>query len=229
MRSPAALLVPLLAISLGGAGLLLLHLALRRHPLPPVMVRALLLAGALGVLAALVLIGGYSAFGDWPAYPLATPLLLAAGSGAVLYAIRMPNAPTIFESLDPENRTVRRGVLAFAVVAIVGCLFWSTATVAEWTGRGNGMRTARNLDELPPVILDTQERLFLTDGIVTEKSLPAAEDEKFRYRYRGFRVLIQGDGVMFLVPEKWSASDSTLMVRLDSSVRVQFRFVNRAP
>ena len=34
MRSPQALLVPLLALSLGGAALLILHLAVRRHPPP---------------------------------------------------------------------------------------------------------------------------------------------------------------------------------------------------
>jgi hypothetical protein len=114
-------------------------------------------------------------------------------------------------------------------VAIVGCLFWATATVAEWTGLGNGMRTARNLDDLAPVILDTQDRLFLTDGIVEETALPASEEARFRFRYRGLRLLIQGDGALFLVPERWSPSDSTLRVPLDDSVRVQFRFVNRAP
>lgn len=34
---------------------------------------------------------------------------------------------------------------------------------------------------------------------------------------------------MFLVPDRWSLSDSTLMVRLDNSVRVQFQFTNQAP
>ncbi len=229
MRSPQALLVPLLAISLGGAGLLLLHLAVRRHPLPRPAVRAILGFGVLGVLAGVVLIGAYAAVGDWPAYPLVTPLLLAAGSAAVLYAIRLPAAPSFLQRADDESRGLRRGVLAFAMVAIVGCLFWVTATVAEWTGLGNGMRTARHLDRLAPVILDTRERLFLTDGIVREKALPVGEGDEFRYRYRGLRLLVQGDGAMFLVPEQWSPSDSTVMVRLDSSVRVQFRFVDRAP
>ena len=229
MRSPQALLVPVLAISLGGAGLLLLHLAVRRHPLPVSAVRALLAIGVLCVVAGVVLIGAYAAVGDWPAYPLVTPLLLAAGSAAVLYAMRLPGAPGFLQRADTEGRGLRRGVLAFAMVAIVGCLFWATATVAEWTGLGNGMRTARHLDRLAPVILDTKERLFLTDGIVTEKALPVGEGEEFRYRYRGLRLLVQGDGAMFLVPERWSPSDSTVMVRLDSSVRVQFRFVDRAP
>ena len=229
MRSPQALLVPLLAISLGGAGLLLLHLVVRRHPLPARAVHLLFLGGLVAVVAGVVLIGGYGAVGDWPAYPLATPLLLAAGSAAVLYAMRLPGSPEALRSTDPDDRNLRRGVLAFSLVAIIGCVFWATATVAQWTGLGNGMRTARHLDQLAPVILDTQEPLFLKDGITTVSGLPAKDGDKFRFRYRGLRVLVQGDGVMFLVPERWSASDSTLMVRLDSSVRIQFRFMNRDP
>jgi hypothetical protein len=229
MRSPQALLVPLLAISLGGAALLLVHLAVRRRPPPVVVVRALLVVSVAAVLVGVVLIGGYAAFGGWAPYALVTPLLLAAGSGGVLYATRLPGAPALFSAVSEETRTLRRGLLAFALVAIIGCLFWATATVAEWTGLGNGMRTARNLDDLAPVILDTQDRLFLTDGIVKETALPASEEARFRFRYRGLRLLIQGDGALFLVPERWSPSDSTLRVPLDDSIRVQFRFVNRAP
>ncbi len=229
MRSPQALLVPLLAISLGGAGLLLLHLAVRRHPLPTTVVRGLLVVSVAAILLGVVLIGGYAVLGAWSLYPLVTPLLVAAGSGGLLYAMRLPGAPAWLTSRSEETKGLRRGVLAFALVAIVGCLFWATATVAEWSGLGNGMRTARHLDELAPVILDTRERLFLTDGIVKETALPASEGAGFRFRYRGLRLLIQGDGALFLVPERWSPSDSTLRVPLDDSVRVQFRFVNRAP
>src|SRR6478609_3816343 len=43
-RSPQTLLVQLLAISLGGASLLLLHLAVRRHPPPVTVLPSVLLA-----------------------------------------------------------------------------------------------------------------------------------------------------------------------------------------
>ena len=236
MRSPQALLVPVLVVSLGGASLLLVHLAVRRHPPSASATRLLLVVSSLVLLAGLVLVVGYAALGDWPAYPLVTPLLLAAGSAGVLYGMRLPGAPAFTQSTDAESVGLRRGVLAFALVAIVACLFWATATLAEWTGLGNGMRTARHLERLPPVILDTQERLFLTDGkdadgqdIVTEKALSAGKDDGFHYRYRGFRLLIQGKGLVFLVPETWSPSNSTLVLPLDDSVRLQFRFVNREP
>ena len=229
MRSPQALLVPLLALSLGGAALLVLHLAVRRHPPPARAVRAFLVGSVVALFVGVVLIVGYAVLGDWSLYPLVTPLLLAGGSAGVLYAMRLPGAPAFLKPTDDEGKGLRRGVLAFALVAIVGCLFWATATIAEWSGLGNAMRTARNLDNLAPVILDTQDRLFLTDGIVKETALPAEDGARFKFRYRGLRLLIHGDGKLFLVPEKWSPSDSTLLVPLDDSVRVQFRFVNRAP
>jgi hypothetical protein len=229
MRSPQALLVPLLVLSLGGAALLILHLAVRRHPPPARAVRAFLVVSVVALFVGMVLIVGYAVLGDWSLYPLVTPLLLAGGSAGVIYGMRLPGAPAFLRPTDDEGKGLRRGVLAFALVAIVGCLFWATATIAEWSGLGNAMRTARNLDDLAPVILDTQDRLFLTDGIVKETALPASEGARFKFRYRGLRLLIHGDGKLFLVPEKWSPSDSTLLVPLDDSVRVQFRFVNRAP
>jgi hypothetical protein len=229
MRSPQALLVPLLTLSLGGAALLLAHLAVRRHPPPRWAVRVLLGTAVLVLVTGAVLVVTYAQVGDWPAYPLVTPLLLAAGSAGVLYAIRLPGAPVFVAATDADGRALRRGVLAFALVAIVACLFWATATLAEWTGLGNGMRTARELDRLPPVVLDTRERLFLPAGSVEETALPQEDESRFRYRYRGLRLLIQGDGRLFLVPDTWSASASTIVVPLDDSVRVRFQFVNRAP
>ncbi len=229
MRSPQALLVPLLTLTLGGAALLLVHLAVRRHPPPRAAVHTLLAVGALALLGGVVLVATYAQVGTWSAYPLVTPLLLAGGSAGALYALRLPGAPALLGPTDVEGRALRRGVLALALVAIVGCLFWATATIAEWSGLGNGMRTARHLDRLPPVVLDTRERLFLTDGIVEETSLPKEEGNHFRYRYRGLRLLVQGDGRLFLVPDTWSASASTIVVPMDDSVRVRFRFVNRAP
>jgi len=77
--------------------------------------------------------------------------------------------------------------------------------------------------------LDTKERLFLHDPGIEETVLPPSGGQTFHYRYRGLRLLIEGQDRMFLVPDRWSASDSTLIVPLDSSVRVQFQFQNQPP
>ncbi|MFC6019992.1 hypothetical protein ACFP2T_27830 [Plantactinospora solaniradicis] len=62
-----------------------------------------------------------------------------------------------------------------------------------------------------------------------ESLLPESEGQRFHYRYRRLRLLIMGRDRMFLVPEKWTASNSTLVVPMDGSVRVQFQFQNQAP
>jgi hypothetical protein len=114
-------------------------------------------------------------------------------------------------------------------VVIAAGVFWATATVAQWSGRGQAQDSARHLDRLPRVILDAKERLYLRDPGVEETMLPPAEGQTFHYRYRHLRLLIVGHDRMFLVPDAWSASDSTLVVPMDGSVRVQFQFQNQPP
>ena len=101
--------------------------------------------------------------------------------------------------------------------------------MARWSGRGLAHYNATHLSNFPSVILDTRERLYLRDPGVQETTLPAAAGQTFRYRYRHLRLLIQGRNRMFLVPDRWSASDSTLVVDLDGSVRLQFQFQNEQP
>jgi hypothetical protein len=108
-------------------------------------------------------------------------------------------------------------------------VFWAAATVAQWSGRGQARDTAVHLDRLPRVILDTKERLYLRSLVVEESRLPDAEGQTFRYRYRRLRLLVIGRDRMFLVPEVWSAGNSTLITPIDSSVRIQFQFQNDAP
>jgi hypothetical protein len=215
MRSPAALLVPaLLLTTLGAAALLAARYADER--LSPSGERWLRLSSYAAVAAAVTLVVAFRWAGGWAAYPMVTPLLLAVGVAVLAWL---------------WHRTgVRHGAVAFAVLTVVTCLFWATATLAQWTGLGAAQRTARHLDQLPAVVLDTKERLYYqpVGGAVVEAELPAEDGQSFRYRYRGLRLLIQAGDRMFLVPEVWTAAGSTLVVEL-SDVRPWFRFVNRRP
>jgi hypothetical protein len=180
MRSPQALLVPLLLVPAVGAGLVLAARVLdHRVPQTRLPVVTWLSAAVLG--AGLLMLFGYAWLGTWPYYPMVTPLV--------------------------------------------------TATLAQWTGLGAAQRTARNLGDLPAVVLDTQERLYLgtqPEAGVIETALPKDEGQTYRYRYRGLRLLIQAGDRMFLVPDHWTPSNSTLMVPV-GDVRVRFRFVNDPP
>lgn len=220
MRSPQPLLVPLLLVPAIGAGLLIVARVLhRRVPLTMLPLATLASTAVLGV--GLVMLFGFAWIGEWPYYPMVTPLVLAVGLLALVWCWR--------------RAAGRPTAVVLALVAVAVCVFWATATLAQWTGLGAAQRTARNFDQLPAVVMDTRERLYLgttPDSGVTESEVGgpsvAGEAQAFRYRYRGLRLLIQSGDRMFLVPEHWTPSNSTLLVQA-GSVRVRFRFVNDAP
>jgi hypothetical protein len=111
------------------------------------------------------------------------------------------------------------------VVVMVAATFWTTATVAEWVGRGEARAIAADLSELPAVVMDTSERLFPGDDVIRFQQLePQEEGQVFRFRYFGLRLLVRGGDRLFLVPDRWSANASTLVVPYDDSVRLRFRF-----
>lgn len=69
-----------------------------------------------------------------------------------------------------------------------------------------------------------------TTAATATNAASTAKDQTFHYRYRRLRLLIQGDNLMFLVPDTWSASNSTLVLPIDDgSVRAQFQFQNDPP
>jgi hypothetical protein len=266
MRSPQPLLVPLLVLTLVGAGCLTLNTAIRAlitsairqtadpstdaepDPMPHVdrvrhVVRWSRALGLAMLAIGVVLLMIYAYIGDWALYALVTPLLIALGGALATYTSRLLNllshqqAAVTATGAGLLSSPVRSGssvigrriarVLVYVVIA--ASIFWATATIAQWSGLGLAKNSAQHLDSLPSVILDTKERLFLRDPGIEETVLPPSEGQTFHYRYRGLRLLIEGQNRMFLVPDQWSASDSTLIVPLDGSVRVQFQFQNQPP
>ncbi|MEV6639106.1 hypothetical protein [Amycolatopsis sp. NPDC051371] len=232
MRSPQPLLTPLLVFAAAGAGSVAVHTAVRRRTLAAASSRTATrlgrggqVTGLAALAAGLLLLSGYTFLRDWRLYGLVTPVLIAAGGTLFRYGsfvrrlARPPADPTL----------LRRVSTALVHVVIAVSAFWMTATVAQWSGRGLAMYEASRLDKLPSVILDTKESLFLRSPGVQETKLPASEGQTFHFRYRNLRLLIHGKDRMFLVADRWSASSSTVVVPLDGSVRVQFRFQNQHP
>jgi hypothetical protein len=185
-------------------------------------------AGLSALIGGLLLLVGYVFLRDWPLYGLVTPLLIAIGGVLFQYgtAIRLP--PRAAGDAPPAS-SLHRSFVVLVYLVIAVSVFWMTATVAQWSGRGLAMYEAGRLDKLPSVILDTKESLFLRSPGVQETKLPLSDGQTFHYRYRHLRLLIHGKDRMFLVPDQWSASNSTIIVPLDGSVRVQFQFQNRRP
>ena len=235
MRSPQPLLVPLLVLALLGVGSLALHSVVREHlatadvrraSLYRLPVRILSIIGLAVLGAGVVLLFAYTALRDWSLYPLVTPLVIAFGAATAGYASHVLKLLGPF----PRSGVLRRLSGGFLAAVIAVSVFWATATLAQWSGRGLAQDSARKLDLLPIVILDTKERLFLGGAGIEETTLvPASEGQTFHYRYRNLRLLIHGRDRMFLVPKSWAPGHTTLVVPLDGEVRVQFQFQNQPP
>jgi hypothetical protein len=257
MRSPQPLLVPLLVLTVLAVLALLAHAAIGRRIFasgsqdggPPRLDRYRQLAQRTVLVGLAVLVGGmalllcYPYLREWALFALVTPVLIASGAALAGYGARLqarlqpPRPPSEPDDVARHGRAqadnsllaLRRYAGGALVVVIVANIFWATATIAQWSGRGLAHYNATHLDRLPSTILDTQQRLFLRSPGIEETALPAAPGQTFRYRYRHLRLLIEGNDRMFLVPDRWSASNSTLIVPLDGTVRVQFQFENDPP
>jgi len=219
MRSPQPLLVPLLVITLLAVGALLLHNAI--HPTPTAVRRASRIVGAVLVLGIAALFA-YPLIGQVRYYAFVVPavICLSAATFAYLTYLRRKADPTAGR---------QRALIAALAVAAVSCAFWATATAAQYSGLGLAKGDARHLNRFPVVILDTKEKLALRSPGIEETALRAGAGQTFNYRYRGLRLLVVGENRLFLVPANWSASNTTVVLPLDSSIRVQFQFENDPP
>jgi hypothetical protein len=218
MRSPQPLLVPLLGLTLLAVAGLLLHNAIQ--PTAGTVRRAKVVAIGLLLLGVLALIG-YPLLGHVPYYALVVPAVIGLAAAALAYLSYFDRKAA---GLTPQY--VLLGLLA---VVTTTCAFWATATTAQYSGRGLAKSDARNLRQFPVVILDTKERLQLRSPGIEETSLRTGTDQAFNYRYRGLRLLVVGQNRLFLVPQQWNASNTTFVVPLDGSIRVQFQFQNDPP
>ena len=239
MRSPQPLLVPLLVITLGCALLLGVHTLVRRRVTEADRLRRLarrsVAAGLVLLVVGVALLFLYPLIGVYRLYPLVTPLVLVAGGSVVgwgLLQLRRLDAEANAGEGRPRRAVDARDLATVLVwVAVAAAVFWATATIAGWSGRGLAKEQARDLGTLPSVILDTKEPLFLQPDMgVKERELePVTEGQEFRYRYWNLRLLIEGTDTMFLVPNTWHAGNTTLLVPVDGNVRVRFQFRNDPP
>jgi hypothetical protein len=220
MRSPQPLLVPLLALTLVAVAGLVLHKALQSRADVVAVRRARLVAIlvlALGVLGLFL----YPVLGGLAYYPLVVPLVIGFAATVLAY---LSYLTTRLQELRPQLT-----LIALLAIVTLTCAFWATATTAQYSGRGLAKSAAKHMDRFPVVILDTKERLHLHSPGVEETALQPGAGQTFNYRYRGMRLLIVGENRLFLVPQQWNASDTTLVVPLNESIRVQFQFQNDPP
>jgi hypothetical protein len=166
-------------------------------------------------------------------YPGGTPLALSLGPVCLLYGawiwrsvalrqVRADGGASWFQGKAAEQLTkvIRPTV---AAVLVVG-LFWAVNTFAAAYGSGRGELRAEGLEREPSVVVDTADPLtgVSPSSTVQEFELSPRDDEIFRYRYEGLRLLTESNGRLFLVPAQWRSGDRwTLVVPYNDRIRVR--------
>ncbi|TQN42355.1 hypothetical protein FHU33_1753 [Blastococcus colisei] len=150
-----------------------------------------------------------------------SPLSLGLGVIAVAYGRYLLQRTATERRNSRETRWSRRAAVAFTAGLVTLSLFWATNSFAAAYGRGRAVYVAERLTNLPAVTLDTTERLFAGPKIEETSLSPWEEGQRFRYRYHGFRLLLEAEGRMFLLPEQWEVGNgTTLVLQAGDDVRV---------
>ncbi|MEJ2885659.1 hypothetical protein [Actinomycetospora aeridis] len=153
-----------------------------------------------------------------------TPACLGLGAVLVAYGVDVatPATATLLAGVRrhlPGRRVLWSFVLGLAVLSS----FWLANSFAGAYGRGQAEVLAATLVRRPSVVLDTRDRLYLTDPAIVETSLPPAPGQQHQYRYRNLRLLVAAGNRLFLVPEAYQRGSSTVLVLPDDgTVRLQF-------
>ena len=86
-------------------------------------------------------------------------------------------------------------------------------------GRAEAVRLSNRLDTLPAVVLDTRSDLAIRFPGIQTFTLTGGD---YRYRYRGFRLLLASGDKLFLVPDRWTPqSGAVVVLRDDDSIRLE--------
>ncbi|MEU2629757.1 hypothetical protein [Kitasatospora sp. NPDC007106] len=172
------------------------------------------------VAVPLLVLGFLAGFEVIDAGPMGTPLLL----GGALLVVVLARLLAVRVGGAPYPLAGERAALGISAALIVLCSFWAAGGFAHQKGTADARWLAGNLALRPAVVLDTTERLYLQWPGVEERTLPdAGASQRYRYRYRGMRLLAQADNRMFLIPRDWTWEDgNVLILPVDTGVRIAF-------
>lgn len=150
--------------------------------------------------------------------PATTPFCLGAGAALAAYGRELLIATG--RGADHE-RPPETGVRVLVAGIVVLSLFWMANTFASAYGRSQVESGRWSPAARPAVTLDTEEQLYLNATCAELTTLPQDTDQRYRYRYRGLRLLAVGGERLFLVPERWRDGCPVVVLPSDGA-RVQF-------
>lgn len=154
-----------------------------------------------------------------------SPMSLALGTIAAAYGAELRRRTAPDRGDARAAAWPRRATLAFTAGLVTLSLFWATNSFAAAYGRGRALEIASRLEDRPRVTLDTAERLFVISpddslGVTEARLEPVEEGQRLRFRYTGLRLLVEAQGRMFLLPDRWNIDAGyTLVIRVGDDVR----------
>ncbi|TDD35876.1 hypothetical protein E1287_12895 [Actinomadura sp. KC06] len=217
---PAAALLLLIALVALGAHALISGTIL---PSRPRAARRLGIGIALIGLALLVraLVGLVSTEVARNETPGVTPLSLTACAPLLVYGFWLARHAGSGESA--MDGIERGGRLAAIAIGVMG-LFWAANSLAGEVGIARAYDDAKNLGELPEVVIYTKEPLL--DVPQETRHADFGEKAAYRHRYQNLRLLLASGDRLFLIPLTWKPTDSTaristFVIPYDENVRLQ--------
>lgn len=219
LRSVTTLFIPLLA----AAGLALGWLALHRRVVARLDRRRTRDIGAATFAVGLVAVGGalVVAAVDREWVPLAPPLVIALGTATAVYGRWVVRAASGGRP-DETGTAWQRVLRALAIGSVISlALFWELKTYADVVGRGYAVQIARTVQSLPHATAISEAPLGIeAPGVVVEEF---TEGGKTGYRTTGLRLLVRSGGHLFLLHDRWTPHQGTVVVLPDDEdVRWQF-------
>jgi len=220
---PAAVVIVLLGAVMGIRAGLRIDWSTHRHPQTGhYLRRSLLLLGlVLGIL-------GLAGITGWTGPVILPPLYsaMALGVGALLANALLqprpggPGRPG--RSGQPGSLVAEVGYLRMVTVAAaVLAAFWGTAVSAQSSGSNLAQSIERHSLARPGVVVYSKQRLQITGpGVAVTGS--DASTLGYGFRYTGLRLLLRTQGHWLLMPEGWSRTNGSTIIRIteDPTVRM---------
>lgn len=209
LRSVNSAFPPLVVLGVALVGLGALHrvVAARGGLALRVLLRSARVVGAVGLTLAGSGVVMAHPVGKW--LGIALPLALSVGAGALLYADRLAR----------EEPVAGVRVLALTALTAIGVV-WAITLHAQRTGQDAARAFAADLPAHPEVVLYSGQRLAIAGPGVAVDPI-AQEDSRFRFRYRGLRMVIHTRDRYLLVAAGWRRGHDPLhVVRAADDVRI---------
>lgn len=229
LRSVDPIFIPLGALLVVAVSIVSLHSVLvrrlgdvRRRRLRTLVIAGLASIGCASFTAGLCGVVTGSVLGETF---LVTPLTLAFGLGAMVYAAQLRHRFAGRTALagDPgPGRSAATARVILVALFIVLNVFWAVRDWANAVGRGRAQELARAIQYRPSVVVYSKFELHI-DAPGVEMTEVGGDDSAYRFRYQGLTMLVYSNDRYFLVATRSSPDNPRTIVLPDrDDLRLEF-------